>query len=98
MGDRGARLCDVQAEAPIGNGSAPEILAAEELPHLDQWYCEHILDAWYEGFYRYDGGEVRVLYEDALMWTLVDDVLPIRGLSDRPYGFWGEPPGTGDDG
>lgn len=81
----------------ITTGSVPEILSRNQLPELDQWYCEHILDAWYEGMYRYEGSEIRVIYKDALMWTLVDDVLPVQGLSDKPYGYWGERPNVERD-
>ena len=80
-----------------GTASGPAVLAARTFDDLDQWYCEHILDAWYEGMYRYDGLELRVLYEDALMWTPVADALPVAGLSDRDYGFWTERPASGEN-
>ena len=83
---------DFRAQLSNGAGSVPEILSRRQLPDLDQWYCEHILDAWYEGMYRYDGSEVRVVYKDALMWSVVEDVLAVQGLSDKEYGYWEEPP------
>lgn len=87
----------LRRETADGTRSGPDVLAARRFSDLDQWYCEHILDAWYEGMYRYEGSEVRVIYEEALMWTLVDDVLPVRGAADTEYGFWGEPPVTEAD-
>lgn len=58
------------------------------LPDLEQWFAEHMLDAWYEGFYRYDGQEVRLAYGKAFMWDAVSDFIPIQGMSDAPYGYW----------
>lgn len=80
-----------------GVRSAPDFLDSGELSDLDQWYAQHVLDAWYEGIYRYDGKEIRVTYEDALMWHAVKDIFPVQGLSDAAYGYWHEPPRPGND-
>lgn len=88
-----ARIHD---ELRNGLGSVPELLAANKLPQLEQWYAQHIFDAWYEGFYRYDGAEVRVTFANALMWKVVEDMVPVLGHSDREYGYWAEPPAAGD--
>lgn len=79
-------------ELDAGTGSAPELLMSGRLPDLEQWFAEHMLDAWYEGFYRYDGKEVRLTYDKALMWDVVSDFVPIQGLSDAPYGYWAQRP------
>lgn len=79
-----------------GVASAPELLTSGKLSKLDQWFAQHILDAWYDGFYRYDGAERRVTFAGALMWELVSDVVPVQGLSDAEYGFWGKRPERGD--
>lgn len=79
-------------ELTSGTGSAPELLMSGRLADLDQWFAEHMLDAWYEGFYRYDGKEVRLTYDRALMWDVVSDFVPIQGLSDAPYGYWAQRP------
>lgn len=83
---------NIRKELKITTVSVPEILSKNRFPELDQWYCRHILDAWYEGMYRYDGSEVRLIYDKALMWTVLEDVLPVQGLSDKEYGYWEEPP------
>lgn len=79
-------------ELAKGRVSAPELLAERKLSDLDQWYAQHVLDSWFEGMYRFDGREVRVTLEHALMWDVLDGILPVHGLSDADYGFWSEPP------
>ena len=79
-----------------GAASVPEFLATGQLSDLDQWFAQHILDAWYEGFYRYDGAEIRVTFEKALMWEVVNDIVPVQGLSDAEYGYWSKRPQLGD--
>lgn len=86
----------INAELRNGLGSALELLAANKLPELEQWYAQHIFDAWYEGFYRYDGAETRITFADALMWKAVEGIVPVLGYSDREYGFWAEPPAAGN--
>lgn len=78
----------------LGNGieSAPELLMSGRLSPFDLWFARHILDAWYEGFYRYEGKETRVTYDRALMWEAVRDFVPVQGLSDAQYGYWAKPP------
>jgi hypothetical protein len=82
----------IQSELDTGLASVPELLAARKLPELEHWYAQHVLDAWYEGFYRYDGAEVRVTFADALMWKAVEGIVPVQGMSEAEYGFWAEPP------
>jgi len=72
--------------------SAPEFLASGQLNELEQWFAEHILEAWYDGIYRYDGSEIRVTFEGALMWDAVEGIVPVQGLSDAEYGYWGKRP------
>lgn len=79
-----------------GFASGPEFLASGQLSELEQWFAEHILDAWYEGIYRYDGSEIRVVFEDALMWEAVEGIVPVQGLSDAEYGHWGKRPNLAD--
>jgi hypothetical protein len=86
----------IRQELDAGVGSAPELLSSGRLSDLDQWFAQHILDAWYEGIYRYDGAERRVTYERALMWDPVRDLVPVQGLSDADYGYWGSRPAKGD--
>ena len=86
----------IDNELRNGLASVPELLVANKLPQLEQWYAQHLFDAWYEGFYRYDGAEVRVTFADALMWRAVEGIVPVLGHSDREYGFWAEPPAPGD--
>jgi hypothetical protein len=86
----------INSELSNGLSSVPELMARRALPDLEQWFAQHILDAWYEGFYRYEGAEVRVTFEDALMWGVVEGIVPVQGLSTAEYGFWAEPPGRGD--
>jgi len=80
----------------MGAASVPDFLIDGQLSDLDQWFAQHILDAWYEGFYRYEGTEIRVTYEKALMWEAVRDVVPVQGLSDAEYGYWSKRPQNGD--
>lgn len=75
-----------------GIGSMPELMTGGTLSDLHQWYAQHVLEAWYEGIYRYDGAETRVTLEHALMWSDVRGIFPVQGLSDADYGFWGEKP------
>jgi hypothetical protein len=82
----------LRRELETGMGSAPELLMSGRLSKLDQWFAQHILDAWYEGFYRYDGMEVRVSYDTAMMWDAVRDFVPVQGLSDGEYGYWAVAP------
>ena len=82
----------LRRELDSGIVSAPELLLSGRLSAFDQWFARHILDAWYEGFYRYEGREIRVTYEKALIWDVVRDLVPVQGLSDRQYGYWATPP------
>jgi hypothetical protein len=82
----------LRRELEAGTGSAPELLMSGRLSKLDQWFAQHILDAWYEGFYRYDGQEIRITYDRAMMWDAVRDFVPVQGLSDGEYGYWAVPP------
>lgn len=84
-------------ELSQGIPSIPHLMGSGKLSQLDQWYAQHILDSWYEGFYRYEGREVRVTYVEALMWKAVEGFLPIQGHSDLPYGFWADAPARGSD-
>lgn len=72
--------------------SAPELLMSGRLGATEQWFVQHMLDAWYEGFYRYEGAEIRVTYEKALMWDAVGDMVPVQGLSGAEYGYWSMAP------
>ena len=87
----------IRRELAAGTGSAPELLASHRLPPSEQWYGEHLVDAWYDGIYRYENREERVGYDKALMWQAVGDILPVQGLSDRVYGYWADLP-AGTDG
>ncbi len=75
-----------------GVGSMPELMMGGTLSDLHQWYAQHVLDAWYEGIYRYDGAETRVTLENALMWDDVRGIVPVQGLSSEDYGYWGKKP------
>jgi hypothetical protein len=78
----------LRRELAAGTGSAPELLMSGRLSAFDKWFAQHILDAWYEGFYRYEGAELRVTYEKALMWDSVRGLVPVQGLSGAEYGYW----------
>jgi hypothetical protein len=82
----------LRRELEAGMGSAPELLMARRLSKLDQWFAEHMLGAWYDGFYRYDNQEIRVAYDKAMMWEAVRDFVPVQGLSDAEYGYWSVAP------
>jgi len=86
----------VRREIDAGTGSAPELLMSGRLAELDQWYARHVVETWYEGIYRYDGRERRITYERALMWEPVRDVMPVQGMSDADYGYWGVRPDGSD--
>ena len=72
--------------------SAPEMLMRGGLDATERWFVQHMLDAWYEGFYRYEGAEIRVTYDKALMWDAVSDIVPVQGLSGAEYGYWSSAP------
>ena len=87
----------LRRELASGTSSAPELLMSKSLSEFDQWFAEHMLDAWYDGFYRYDGQEVRLTYEKAFMWDAVSDFLPVQGLSAAAYGYWAVAPQLRDN-
>lgn len=72
--------------------SAPELMLSGRLDRVDQWFAEHLLETWYTGWYHFEGVSRRLTYEHALMWQVVDDFMPIQGLSDAEYGSWARQP------
>lgn len=86
----------IHDELKTGIGSAPELLARGWLSDGDLWFGQHVLEAWYEGFYRFEGREIRVTYEGALMWEAVAGIVPVQGLSDAEYGYWATRPAIGN--
>ena len=59
---------------------------------LEKWFLHHIITTWYLGIYYHDKRTERVLYEDALMWDAVSDMVPAAGFSTGEYGYWENPP------
>ncbi|WP_197330919.1 sugar dehydrogenase complex small subunit [Ralstonia syzygii] len=72
----------------VGARLLAQSLAAGTLSELQQKTALRILEAWYTGVV--DG--TVVTYEQALMYSVVSDILVIRTYCPNQPGFWAEPP------
>ena len=77
---------------------APSV-TSQNLATLDQgehWFFGHFLTTWITGIYYHSSGNIMVSYEHALMHSALQDIRPIPGMSTREFGFWSQPPHTGE--
>lgn len=59
----------------------------------EAWFVEHLVTTWYLGvYYHAERPTRRLLYEEALMFGPVADLLPIPLIEAVPYGDWSVPP------
>lgn len=72
--------------------TVPELFDANVYLEGEAWFLEHLLTTWYLGIYYHERLTQRVLYEDALMWDTVSDMVPVAGFSNMEYGYWTKPP------
>ena len=69
-----------------------EYLVVRHLDEGEAWFAGHVLTTWMTGIYYHQTGNRTLTYRHALMFEALQDLRPIPGLSEEPFGYWSKPP------
>eukprot|EP00439_Symbiodinium_sp_Y106_P090061 s1_g2597.t1 len=90
-----SQISSAVSETDTGPEKIKELLLKSVIRDGEAWFIRHLATTFYTGTYYYqDQAPIDIAGRDALVWTVVADLVTTPGNPDHTYGHWAHPPVT----